>query len=404
MIKNTIKICFLADKHNLYDDRIYWKMAVPLKKRGYEVHYLLIHNEEKKGITKEGIHYEVLKIKTFSKNKYLNFILKNLDINNNYKVLYEKAKDLEADIYHFHDLWINKIGVKLKKLKHNPGVFYDAREPYAEEYLTYTNATGLFKKGEVIFAKQIDKWEKKKAKHYDLVISNEEIVCDKFRRAIGNDKAEVLFNYTDNYHLYEGRSLDEKEYDFIYCGGITELRGAFIILEATIIAKKLFPNIKVVFIGRYSPENLRIKMQDFIDENDLKKNVTLKTFVNYSEISGFYNKSKIGFITPLPEITFKITMFIKIFEYMAFGLPMIGSDFGRIKEYVEKDNCGILIDPEKPIEISNAMCKLLSDESLYNMYSENGRLATLKKYKWDFELEKLVNYYNKALILRESIN
>ena len=63
----NIKICFIADKHNLYDDRIYWKMAVPLKKRGYNVYYLLISDEEKKGITEEGIKYDILKINTFSK-------------------------------------------------------------------------------------------------------------------------------------------------------------------------------------------------------------------------------------------------------------------------------------------------------------------------------------------------
>jgi hypothetical protein len=176
-----IRICFLADKHDLFDDRIYWKMAVPLKKMGYEIHYLLIRDKDKTGITKEGIHFEVLKVKTFSKNKYLNFILKNLEINNNYKKLFNKAKNLNADIYHFHDLWINKIGVKLKNLKQNPVVFYDAREPYAEDYLSYTKATGWLKKGVELFAKFVDQWEKKKAKHYDLVISNEEIVCNNFR-------------------------------------------------------------------------------------------------------------------------------------------------------------------------------------------------------------------------------
>lgn len=35
-------ICFLADRHALYDDRIYWKMAVPLEKLGFKVHYLLV--------------------------------------------------------------------------------------------------------------------------------------------------------------------------------------------------------------------------------------------------------------------------------------------------------------------------------------------------------------------------
>jgi len=394
---STIKICFLADKHNLFDDRIYWKMAVPLVKRGYEVHYLLIGKKNEKGITKEGVHFEILKIKTFSKNRYLNFILKNLNPNNNYKKLYDKAKDVNADIYHFHDLWINKIGNKLKKLKNNPVVFYDAREPYAEDYISYTNLTGILKKGIELFAFFVDKWEKHQSKYYNLVISNEEIVRNNFRRVLGESKSEVLYNFTDNYNLYNGRDLSRKKYDFIYSGGITKLRGALKILEALMLAVKTIPNIKVVFVGSYSPESLRNEMQNFINRNNLNKNVELHSFVNYSEISNYYNNSKIGLVTLLNSPTFEVSMPIKVFEYMAFGMPIIGSDFGHIKEYIEKENCGITVDPKNVEEISNAMIKLLTNFELYKLFSENGRSATIKKYKWDFEFEKLIGFYQREL-------
>lgn len=397
-----IRICFLADKHDLYDDRLYWKMAVPLKNKGYDIYYLLIRDKNEKGITKQGIHYEIIKLKTFSNNRYLNFILKNLNPNNNYKKLFKKATKLKAEIYHFHDLWINRIGVKLKGLEHKPIVFYDAREPYSEDYKSYVSERGILKKCVFIFANLVDKWEKNKALHYDLVISNEEIVRDNFRRVIGNDKAEVLFNFTDNYHLFENRTLHQKKYDFIYSGGITKLRGALKILEATLILKEKVPNVKLVFVGKYESEKLKNCMQDFIDDNELIDNIELHDFVNYTEIYKYYNNSKIGFITPLPAPSFKIKMFIKIFEYMAFGLPIIGSNFGHIKEFIENEKCGLLVNPDSSIEISNAMFKLLNDLSLYNKFSKNGRFATLKKYKWDFEFDKLVNYYQMALKRKET--
>ena len=400
--KKKIKICFLADKHNLFDDRIYWKMAVPLKERGYEVHYLLIRNKNEKGITSEGIHYQILKIKTFSSNRYLNFILKNLNPNNNYKKLFKRAKELEADIYHFHDLWINKIGVKLKRLKHKPVVFYDAREPYSDDYKSYTKAIGLLKKVVELFAYLVDRWEKLKSKNYDLVISNEEIVRDNFRTKIGVEKAEVLYNFTDNYKLFRGVSLENKKFDFIYSGGITELRGAFKILKAVKLAKHNLSNIKVVFVGSYSPEGLKDKMQGFINTNNLNNNVELHSYVNYNEISNYYNSSKVGLVTLFKIKTFEVSMPIKVFEYMAFGLPIIGSDFGHIKKYVENENCGLLVDPLSESEISKAMVKLIQDKELYAELSKNGRKATLERYKWDFELEKLVNYYSKALKKRNS--
>jgi glycosyltransferase involved in cell wall biosynthesis len=396
-----IKICFLADKHDLFDDRIYWKMAVPLKEKGYDIYYLLIRGETKKGITKEGIKYEILKVKTFSKNRYLNFILKNLNPSNNYKLLLKKAKEINADVYHFHDLWINRIGKKLKKLKQLPVVFYDAREPYAEDYVSYTNAKGIFKKIIYLFSYFVDSWEKNKSKNYDLVISNEEIVRDKFRNNLGKEKVEVIYNFTNIYKNFNNIPLINKEYDFIYCGGVTELRGAFKILEATLIAKSKLPAIKVVFVGKYSPDNLKEKLQKFIDNNKLNDNVSLISEVDYSEVSNFYNKSKIGLVTLLPAKTFKISMPIKIFEYMAFALPIIGSNFGHIKKYIEKENCGIVVNPTEPEDISKAMITLLTDSEKYDLYSNNGRKTTLEKYKWDFEFNRLIGFYTKALNERE---
>jgi len=401
LINKKIKICFLADKHDLFDDRIYWKMAVPLKEKGYDVYYLLIRDKIKKGITKEGVKYEILKVKTFSKNRYLNFILKNLNPTNNYKELLKKATEINADIYHFHDLWINRIGKKLKNLNHEPVVFYDAREPYAEDYISFIKANKIFKIGIRVFSRLADSWEKKKARNYDLVIANENIVRNNFRKKIGKERSVTIFNFTNIYTNYRNLTLTEKKYDFIYCGGITESRGAIKILEATKIAKKTIPKIKVIYVGRYTPDSLKLKLQKFINDNDLKNNIELFPFVNYAEVSDFYNKSRVGLLTWLPVKALTIKMPIKIFEYMAFALPIIGSDFGHIKEYIDKDNCGIVVNPNNPEDISNAMITLLTDRSKYDLYSNNGRKVTLEKYKWDFEFKRLIGFYTKALNERE---
>ena len=44
-----------------------------------------------------------------------------------------------------------------------------------------------------------------------------------------------------------------------------------------------------------------------------------------------------------------------MFEYMAAGLPVICSDFELWKEIIEKNNCGICVNPNNIVEISNAI-------------------------------------------------
>ena len=402
-MNTNIKICFLADRHDLFDERIYWKMAVPLKERGFDVYYFLIGSERKKGKTKEGIFFEQLLVKQYSQNLYLNFILKRLGTTNNYKELFRLASGIKADIYHFHDLWINLIAKKLKLLNHKPVVFYDVREPHSDDLVSFYGKNSISKRIVRIFAHYVDKWEKNCSKEYDLVIATEENVGEKFRKILKKNKVEVLHNFTNIYNNYKNYSFSEKEYDFIYCGGITALRGAFQVLDAAKITVNKIPKVKILLLGKFSPSKLKNELQEVIIANKLERNIYLYDSVSYKEVSDFYNKSKIGLITWLPVKALSIKMPIKIFEYMAFGLPIIGSNFGHIKDFIEKVNCGKVVNPEKPVDISNAMVELLTNDKIYNLYSKNGRNATLMKFKWENEFDRLVGFYTKALDERKSI-
>lgn len=394
-MSRPLRICFLADRHNLYDDRIYWKMAVPLVKEGFSVHYVLIGNESRTGQTKEGVHFRMFKLNTFSKNRILNYALKRLNPNSNYKKMFKEAKQIEADIYHFHDLWINRIGVKLKQLPHKPVVFYDAREPYAEDYTSYVKTSFPFLLQ--TFANGVDKWEKNKAKHYDLVIANEATVQHNFAKVIGEDKSIVLYNYWNFTEKIKSSAFTDKKYDFIYTGAITALRGCTEILKAVSLVKIKYPSVRVLLIGNFYPNSYKQELESFIKENDLQDQVELKDAVPYDEIASFYNASKIGLVLLQRVKTFEISMPIKIFEYMAFGLPVIGSDFGHMKNYIEKDHCGIAVQPDNTIAIADAMIHLLKDHEQCKVYGENGRKATREKYNWDLEFKKLLDHYNRAV-------
>lgn len=385
----------MADRHALHDDRIYWKMAVPLVKLGFRVHYLLIGDRNEKGRTAEGVYFQIFKLKVFSKNRTLNFGLKRLNPRNNYKKMLDEAKLLKSDIYHFHDLWINRIAPALKKLDHKPVVIYDAREPYAEDYLSYVKTSFPFFLR--LFSTWLDKWEKRQAKQYDLVIANESIVQGNFARAIGEEKSVVLYNYSDLAADVMTIPYDQKKYDLIYCGAITELRGVYEMIEAIKRVQKELPEIKALFIGNYYPKTLKEKLKKNLEENDLVSNIELHDPVPYKEVSNYYNLSRVGLVLLRKVKTFEVSMPIKLFEYMTFGLPVVGSDFGHIKKFIDLDLCGKAVSPENSEAVAEAILTILKNPDLYQKYSDNGRSAALKKYSWDREFEKLVSYYNKYL-------
>lgn len=391
------KICFLADSHHLYDDRIYWKEALSLKKAGYKIHFILAGDEVKEGVTKEGIFYQVIKKDYFSGSRYLNFLAKRYLPTGLYNQMYNRAKRIEADVYHIQDLKVNRIGKKLKNLYHQPKVIYDIHEPYPENIIDYHRTSGLGTFIKKLYAGYIKRWEHQCAKIYDLIIVTEENVYKRFTAFLPKEKVQIIYNYTNLDKPAEKNDNEHKEFDAIYTGGITLYRGAFKILEAIRILKKKRDDVRMIFLGSYFPNNLKNKMFQYIQDNQLTNNIQLLDSVPYKEVAAYYQKSKIGLGIFLPIKTHKIILQIKLFEYMNFGLPIVGSNFGHIQNIIENDKVGITINPEDPNEIAAAMNTILSNQDLYETLSENGRAAVDKKYRWEFMEEKLILIYAEML-------
>ncbi len=395
MRESPPKICLLADSHELYDDRIYWKQALSLKKFGYEVYYILAGDSNNQGKTAEGINYFRINRDNFPSNRILNYISKRIP-GGLYSKMLKVAGDIDADVYHIHDLKVNRIGEKLNSLPQKPKVIYDVHEPYPENILDYGQMPKLLR----VFRKQwsdyIRKWERNKVANYDMIITTEENLQQRFQTYFPDKKIEIIYNYT-NLDRDEEYSDTEKEYDAIYTGGITKVRGALKILEAVRISKEHYPKIKIVFLGSWFPKKLKSEMLNFIRLNRLTGNVELKEAVPYNQVAELYRKSRIGLGIFLPIQTHKIILQIKIFEYMYFGLPIVGSNFGHISNLIKKHQCGISVDPEDPKEIANALITLKKDSSIYSTMSDNGKNAAEKFYQWDIMEKKLLELYKSLL-------
>jgi glycosyltransferase involved in cell wall biosynthesis len=374
-------------------------------------------------MTAEGINFRSWKRKSFSQNLYVNYALKRLDPADNYRKVFEASVALKADIYHFHDLWLNRIAPDLKKLPHRPVVMYDVREPHADDYRSFYGKSWFSHPVVKAFSAWVDRWEKRKAKGYDLVIATEPIVRSRFVPSVGEQRAVVISNFPDQ-EVWEGltpeagprsgtldraadrsdRDEEQKVYDLIYCGMLTEARGAFNILESIDLVREKHPAIKLLLLGRIDPPSLKDGMFSYIRENQLEDNVEIKGQVPFQQVGTYYRKSRIGLILWNPLANLKIKMPIKLFEYMAFGLPVIGSDFGHIREYIDREKCGLTVDPGDAEAVAKAIGGLLAEGIRYQQMSRIGLDAAREKYNWKPEFERLCVYYRKALDERTDRN
>ncbi len=179
---------------------------------------------------------------------------------------------------------------------------------------------------------------------------------------------------------------EKKNNEICYIGVISEIRG---IRELLISLDNC--NAKLNLAGNYSPKNFKVEISKFKQW----KKVNEFGIVNREEVKAILYRSKIGIVTLYPLVNYFDALPVKMFEYMAAGIPVIASDFPLWKEIIEKNKCGICVNPQEPSEISDAINYLLNNDNLAEKMGKNGRIAVEKRFNWQIEKKKLLGAYHE---------
>ncbi|MCS4473399.1 hypothetical protein JQ031_09590 [Clostridium botulinum] len=89
-----------------------------IKKHGYDVFCIAISDKDENDVTAEGIKYYKVRPKgKRCENVFRRSICYNETFSfETYEEIFNIAKKLECNVYHFHDLYLNLIGKRLKNL------------------------------------------------------------------------------------------------------------------------------------------------------------------------------------------------------------------------------------------------------------------------------------------------
>jgi len=84
-------------------------------------------------------------------------------------------------------------------------------------------------------------------------------------------------------------------------------------------------------------------------------------------------------------------------EAFFLNVPVIGTNVGGIPELIINDETGILIPPENPGKLVDAVNELLSDKVKAEKLATNGNTFVKNNMTWDVVLPKYIQFYEKLL-------
>ncbi len=359
------KICHMSSVHRRYDIRIFQKQCRSIAKEDYIVYFLVADGKgtekiDNINIIDVGVEKNRLQRMIFSCKKILS-----------------KAIEIDADVYHFHDPELIRVGGRL--LKKNKKVIYDVHEDVGKSIL-YKNYLFSFLKP--ILAFLIDRYEKHYSSKFSAVIT----ATDAIKRKLILINANTFCIY--NYPLFEKEEQAEiqKENEILYIGGISKARGIYEIVTAL---EKL--DCKLNLAGEFESQVL---WQEIIKLKGWEK-VIYHGFTNKETSIKLRKTSKIGLVIFHPEPNHVEAQPNKIFEYMNSELPLIGSNFPLWRDIIEKNKCGICINPLDSDELVTTIKKMINNKALLLQMGENGKKIVKEKYNWKTEEKKLYTIYKQ---------
>ena len=84
-------------------------------------------------------------------------------------------------------------------------------------------------------------------------------------------------------------------------------------------------------------------------------------------------------------------------EAFYLNVPVIGTDVGGIPELITNDETGILVPPENPSKLAQAVNELLSDKEKAEKLATNGNTFVKNNMTWDVILPKYIQFYEDLL-------
>lgn len=212
-------------------------------------------------------------------------------------------------------------------------------------------------------------------------------------RRFPDAKTVVVRNYPllDEMRVKGAKPVSQRPPSFMYVGTINANRNISRMVEA--IGALDEPKARLRLAGQFFPAALR----DEVERLPGWERVDYDEWLDREGVADALANVRAGLVVLKPVAHEMVTLPIKLFEYMAAGIPVIASDFPLWREIVEDAECGILVDPEETASIVSAMQWIADNPVEAERMGERGRRAAVARYSWDSEARNLVAFYRERL-------
>jgi glycosyltransferase involved in cell wall biosynthesis len=298
---------------------------------------------------------------------------------------FRRVRQLRVDLVHFHDPELIPAGMALKLFGHR--VVYDVHEDVPRQILSKHWLHPLLRRP-AAWTMSFTEWVAGFV--FDAFVPATPKIAERgpARKTVMVQNFPILSELVlSNPSAYATRAPA-----FAYVGGIGESRGAREMVRAlTHVAAGA--RVTLELAGDIQPAALEAQLRALPGWSQ----VNYHGILGRAEVANLLGGVRAGLVVLHPIVNYRDAYPVKMFEYMAAGLPVIASDFPLWRQIVDTAGCGLLVDPLDPAAIAQAMRWVLDRPQEAQEMGRRGRRAIETVYNWEREAQKLLALYDQLL-------
>jgi len=363
------RVCHISTVHGAFDGRIFYKQCVYLAKEGFDVSYIVQHDKN------EEVSNVKIRRLPKSRGRFHRFFVLGF-------LAYFKAIGARAKIVHFHDPELIFVGIGLRLI--GKKVIYDNHElVYKQiEGKSWVGKSGLRK----MVAKFYQFFEMLGVSWFSAIVLAEDGYKDYFESRYKRKIKKI--KYIRNYPILDliqprNQGSESKVVRLFYAGGLLRVRGIKEVCEAV---EDISADVELILLGRWQNEEYKNECLEGKGRVKFLGEIPLK------EVYPIMKTADIGICTLYPVENHLTSNPVKVYEYMACGLPMIISNFPSWMEQFK--DYSVFVDPTSVEEIKEKIQWSVSNLEELRERGRKGSKIVREKYSWEAESKRLVAIYN----------
>ena len=370
------KVCVITTVHPPFDPRVFERGARSLRRAGYDVVLIAPHprDEERDGVRILGLRR--------SRSRALRILT------GGWRAFF-RALRVRSDVYHFHDPEFMPFGVLLQLLRRRP-VIYDAHEDYPQHMRSKgwipAPARRLASRL-VLFAEWVT------CRTVACTITPTPTLTERFIR-MGARRAETVLNLPSADFLQAGEDANLPDpVDVLHVGSLSASRLEFLLDVAARVSTE-HPQARWAIVGIHDAALPQVEA--LVASRDLVDRVRIVGKVPHERIGEYLRVSRVGVNHHPRERRFDVAIPVKVFEYMAAGLPVVSSELPLLRQ-LAGDDAIAYVDPGDRDAFADAVSRVLATQELADRLGREGERLARERLNWACEEPHFLEIYEELI-------